>query len=328
MKNNVDEIREKILKLKNDGMNNKEVALEMNLASNTISYHLKKINYKHKKIKCKCENTWCGREFEIVDYIFNIDPEIHKKCKECRLYEKECLICKKFHNNQGITCSDKCAYELKKESWLKSCGTEHNFSKNSSSRIKWENELKENFGVINVFQKEEVKLKIKKSLMIKYNVEHPSQIMENYIRRRIIGEELGILIPLNELSEYQIYRNNVFSFTQYNLRIFGENYFGENWKSTLGCKNINTDFNIDHIYSIKNGFMKKIPPYVIGSIVNLRLILFGENISKSDRSDITIEELYEKYEIFEANEDHNILLEEMKNKRSKYYDYYLENKYK
>jgi len=328
MKNNIEEIKEKILELKNKGLNNKQVAIIMKLKDNTISYHLKKMNYVHKKIKCECENDWCGKVFEIVEHIYNINPEIHKKCKKCRLYEKKCVVCKKVHNNQGLTCSNECAYELKKKSWLKSCGTEHNFSKKSLSRMKWENELKENFGVINVFQREDVKSKIKETLIKKYNVEHPSQIMENYIKRRIIGEELGILIPLNELSDYQIYRNNVFSFTQYNLRIFGEKYFGENWRVTLGCKNIDTDFNVDHIYSIKNGFMKKIQPYIIGSIVNLRLILYGENIIKSDRSDITIDELYEKYKYFESNEEHKILLEEMKNKRSKYYDFYLENKYK
>lgn len=328
MKNNIEEIRNKILELKNEGLNNKQVSDVIGLSDNTISYHLKKMSYVHKKIKCKCENNWCGKEFEIVEYIYNLDPKIHQKCKECRSHEKECVICKKPHNRQGITCSNKCAYELKKKSWLMSCGTEHNFSKNSTSRIKWENELKENFGVVNVFQREDIKLKIKDTLIRKYNVRHPSQIMENYIRRRIIGEELGVLIPLNELSEYQIYRNNVFSFTQYNLRIFGDNYFGENWRCALGCKDIDNDFNIDHIYSIKNGFLKKIPPYIVGSIINLRLILFGENLSKSDRSDFTIEELYEKYNLFESNEEHNILLEEMKNKRSKYYDYYLENKYK
>jgi hypothetical protein len=189
---------------------------------------------------------------------------------------------------------------------MKSCGAPHNFSRNSSSRKLWESELMRKYNIINVFQRNDVKIKIKNTLMEKYKVTHPSHIMENYVKRRIIGEKLGILIPLDELTEFQIYKNNVVAFTQYNLRIFGELYFGAKWKELLGCKDVIHDYNIDHIYSQKNGFLNKIPPYIIGAIVNLRLLTFGENLNKSSRCDISIDELYEKYYQFESNTEHII----------------------
>lgn len=161
---------DKILELKEKGLKNYEVAKIMNLAPNTITYYLKKSNYKHKKIKCICKNEWCNKEFEIVEYLY--DEKLHKKCKECRLYEKKCVVCGKKHNNQGLTCSSKCAWKLKKESYIKSCGTEHNFSKNSKSRIKWEHKMLKNFGIINIFQKEEIKEKIKETYIEKYGVDH------------------------------------------------------------------------------------------------------------------------------------------------------------
>ena len=324
MKNNINEIRNEILKLKNDGMNNEEIGKIMNLSRNTISYHLKKLKYVHKKIKCECENIWCGKKFEIVE--FEYDEKLHRKCRECRLYEKNCPICGKKHNRQGESCSKKCGYELKKLTWSKKYGDTHIFGKNSSIRKNMNDNLMKTYGVKNNFQREDVKLKIKKTLNERYGVDHPSQIMDNYIRRRLIGETIGILIPIEELTEYQIYRNNVHAFTSYNLRIFGYEFFGENWKNSIGCRNSDVDNNIDHIFSIKNGFIKKIEPYIIGSIINLRMIKMYDNLSKKDRSDITIEELYENFKNFEKDENHRNLLKEMRNKRSKYYNYYIENK--
>jgi hypothetical protein len=69
----------------------------------------------------------------------------------------------------------KCANKLKELSFLKSCGTTHNFSKKSKSRIQWESKLLMDEGIINVFQREEVKEKSKKTLKKKYGVEHISK---------------------------------------------------------------------------------------------------------------------------------------------------------
>lgn len=51
-------------------------------------------------------------------------------------------------------------------------------------------------------------------------------------------------------------------------------------------------FHLDHIFSVQNGFLNNIPPYIIGDITNLRFISGFENCSKKERSDKTIEELF------------------------------------
>jgi len=123
---------------------------------------------RHLKPKTKCKN--CGIEFHAIKKYK--DSEY---CSSCRKYHKNCEICGKEIFVQARTCSKECAYELKKASWLKSCGTTHNFSKNSISRKNWEGRLKTEEGIDNVFQREEVKEKSKKSHLEKLGVENPSQ---------------------------------------------------------------------------------------------------------------------------------------------------------
>ena len=57
-------------------------------------------------------------------------------------------------------------------------------------------------------------------------------------------------------------------------------------------------FNLDHIYSIQQGFLDNIPPYIIGHWTNLRMINPTENYSKGMRCDKSKEELFEDYFTF------------------------------
>jgi hypothetical protein len=55
-------------------------------------------------------------------------------------------------------------------------GSPHNFCKSHPSRIKWQERLKEQEGITNVFQREDVKNKIRNSLLQNYGVENPALI--------------------------------------------------------------------------------------------------------------------------------------------------------
>jgi hypothetical protein len=55
------------------------------------------------------------------------------------------------------------------------------------------------------------------------------------------------------------------------------------------------DIHLDHIVSITDGWVNKIAPEIIGSRVNLRLIDGITNRKKSNKSDMTIDMLYTKY---------------------------------
>ena len=53
--------------------------------------------------------------------------------------------------------------------------------------------------------------------------------------------------------------------------------------------------NIDHRFSIFNGFKLGIIPSIIGSKSNIKLVDCSYNYSKNTKCDITIEELFQKY---------------------------------
>jgi len=136
----------------------------------------------------------CNREYEISmiskKYI-DKEPNRYEYCTNCRKYKK-CEYCnKEFKHKQNRTCSMDCANKLKELSFLKSCGTIHNFSKNSTSRKQWENKLLINEGIINVFQRSEVKEKSKKRIKEKYGVDHISKNDEiKKIKNKKIKEKL------------------------------------------------------------------------------------------------------------------------------------------
>jgi len=124
-----------------------------------------------KTITRNCKN--CTREFRTNKK--NINKPNFEYCSICRKHHKKCEICGKEIFVQARTCSKKCAYELKKISWKKTCGAEHNFSKESSSRKKWEQQLKEEEGIDNVFQRKSVKEKSRKTWEENYGVNNPSK---------------------------------------------------------------------------------------------------------------------------------------------------------
>ena len=47
--------------------------------------------------------------------------------------------------------------------------------------------------------------------------------------------------------------------------------------------------------SVYEGFHRNIPPYIIGSIYNLKVIPWRENISKSSSNSISEEELFDRF---------------------------------
>lgn len=177
-----------------------------------------------------------------------------------------------------MTCCSDCAWILKKEAYIKSCGSEHNFFSDS--------------GITNIFQREDIKEKIKKYYLDNFGVTNITQTEQYYINKR----KNGCFIPLVELTEFQIYKNNVISFTNFNLKCFGDEKFGIDWEKERDFFNK----HVYHIFSIKDGYLKKIEPFIIGSIINLNLIPYKENLSKHDKSNMIICDLYEKYKYFET----------------------------
>lgn len=55
------------------------------------------------------------------------------------------------------------------------------------------------------------------------------------------------------------------------------------------------EYHLDHRYSIMEGFKNNIPPYIIGSIVNLEFISYKQNCSKRDKCSISKEQLFDLF---------------------------------
>ena len=80
--------------------------------------------------------------------------------------------------NIPVSLKESCAKSAKKreKTSLKNSGFKHNFCRNSPSRKAWEAKLLVEEGITNVFQRKDVKDKIKKSLVEKYKFESPQVI--------------------------------------------------------------------------------------------------------------------------------------------------------
>ncbi len=99
---------------------------------------------------------------------------------------------------------------------------------------------------------------------------------------RKIMVERGEWLPDEELSTYKLYRREVDYHTRKNLKYFDKDDIINRSKRGL---------SIDHIFSVKNGFILNVKPEIVGHFKNLRLISMRENSSKHDSSDITLYEL-------------------------------------
>ena len=128
--------------------------------------------------------------------------------------------------------------------------------------------------------------KKKKTNLIRYGVENPSKNIN--IKKKISDKriEQGAtpthLRPLRDLYHYA-----VLVVTK------------QNWKDHFDKINPNklnrSKVDLDHTYSIQQGFIDNIPPYIIGHWTNLRMLEKGKNYSKGMKCDKSKETLFEDF---------------------------------
>lgn len=98
----------------------------------------------------------------------------------------------------------------------------------------------------------------------------------------------GIAIPKDQKSTWELYREQVFNYTY------------RNWKhhqdkiNPLGLKR-GRGYELDHKFSITEGFRQRVDPAIIGHFSNLELIPKSVNRSKRTQCSITLEELIKAY---------------------------------
>ena len=240
-------------------------------------------------------NIWKKNYEKYPDFYLSI------KSYKDRLKNK-CFICGKEYFKFSMCCSSECSLEMKKISTLETTGSTHNLSNKSLSRKKMEESLMINFGINNVFQRDDVKDKLKNTWSLKYGYDNPSKVDFIKNKKRKTAENNGNIIPKYLCNEREIYEENVKSITWSQMKLYGRLKFGNDiWERIKDSRKLGQKewLTVDHKFSKNHGFINKIPCYIIGHICNLSILSFIDNRKKWSNCSVTIEDLYKEIEIFE-----------------------------
>lgn len=125
----------------------------------------------------------------------------------------------------------------------------------------------------------------RKLLIEKYGDDWLIEYEKNHARYREQMENAGVWIKLSLLDEFVKYKKLCWFYTNQSITKYDINDIEKRSK----------EFHLDHMFSIKAGFLNSIPPEIIGSIVNLQIIPKIENCKKRDGCSITKNKLIKSY---------------------------------
>jgi len=154
---------------------------------------------------------------------------------------------------------------------------------------KYKNTILERYGVESNMHLLEVREKCKKTMLERYGAEYSALSKELLEKAKQTRIKNGAQVPDELLSLYSIYKRKVFHFTHKAKKI----KFKKEELSKRGKSGMDGALQIDHIYSIFEGFINNISPEIIGHPANLQLTTWEYNDDKKSKSDITLNELYE-----------------------------------
>lgn len=190
--------------------------------------------------------------------------------------------------------------ELKKKmksTMIKKYGVEHSFHSDAIKQKALNTWIKK-YGVDNPFKSHSIKEKIKQVLKDKYGVNNSANInSENRIGNGIKTKiERGWIIPDDFLSDYQIYRKKVKRLTETTYKMYKNIINPNNLERVTNGK---VGFQLDHKYSIIEGFLNNVEPEIISHHCNLQMIEWSSNRTKSKRCDIDLEQLKNEIKSYE-----------------------------
>lgn len=141
----------------------------------------------------------------------------------------------------------------------------------------------------------------KETLLLKYGVtslmlldEYKENIQKAAEKYRI---ESGKYIPKEKQLEFGLYKRRVYSRTKHTAK----KKFGESC-SLIGRCGVDGAFQIDHLYTLKDGFINNVHPSILSHPCNLQLIPWLENDKKSESS-ITLIDLIESIKCFHGEKN-------------------------
>jgi hypothetical protein len=129
--------------------------------------------------------------------------------------------------------------------------------------------------------------KIKASIIKKYGVHSTLLLPEVKEKQYQTRVKKGLITARENRAPRQLYYDAVVKLTK-NSWI---TYFDK-----INPERLNrSEWDLDHIFSIQEGFRQSIPPYIIAHWTNLRMLKPQENYSKGKRCDKTQDQLFEDF---------------------------------
>lgn len=137
-----------------------------------------------------------------------------------------------------------------------------------------------------IYENTNVKEQIKQSSIKSYNNFSKQEIREQQNKRLQTMVDRNIITDISERNLKYHYSREVWRFTNSSDIKKLKNF------EKRGAINIDGTYQLDHKYSIYQGFKDNIPPWIIGNICNLEMISSKENSSKKQKCSISKDELF------------------------------------
>jgi len=163
--------------------------------------------------------------------------------------------------------------------------------------------------------------KMRSTTMERYGVENASSLESvKCIRREKAFEKYGVdnvskaesvkKVLSEQRSDYwaEVYKNKKFTVdgltrNQYSRRChqYAETQYYRHQQLIDPDNKRSKHWHVDHIYSVTDGFLNDVPINVVSDISNLRLISDQDNYKKHKKSDKTLDQLYEDYDLVSSS---------------------------
>lgn len=209
----------------------------------------------------------------------NSNPDTWKKewSEYCKKQSKRCW---QYYLDKNLASSIEEAKKMVSKHQKLTSGVHIDYYINKGYK---EEEIKDFFEIINY--KKSLTKRNRKFLKEKYGDEWVAEYEKNAASYREKMENGGHWIKLSDLDDWIKYKYRVYFLTE--LTLF------ENKIDNIDKRS--KEWHVDHVFSIKQGYILNIPPEIISSPVNLKVVHFSYNCSKRDKCDITVNKLYNLY---------------------------------
>ncbi len=197
------------------------------------------------------------------------------------------------HLGYRLFCSMQCRGKSKKTTEKRVATCQEKYGVNVSSQAtsvkdKSKQTCQKKYGANSMFESDYFADKSKQTCQEKYDVDYPTQSKGHKKSVNKSHIKLGLRIADKDLDDYSLYKRLVDRVTN-NNDLESLEFFEKRGNCT-----VQGSYNVDHMYSIHEGFKNNVLPCHVGHIQNLEMLPTKENISKGGKCSHSLDELINK----------------------------------